>query len=739
MAFASSPYVSDEEKRLHAPRAEKKPVEYHAHGDTRTDDYAWLSTLDDGQACEFLEAENAWTRACTAHLDPLVDTIVKEIASHTLETDTSVPYLDNGWWYYRRTWQGKEHPGLFRIPDRGARPEAHELTAENGEECVWDANTLAHGHDFFSTSTFAPSPDGTRGALCCDESGDEHFKLRIFDIESGAIIDDSVCDITPSIAWSADGHNVFITRLDSSWRAHQIWLHPLRQSDHDHLIYQENDPHFELFLSTSRDGRWVIIHSASATTTEVRLIDRAHPEHEPILICPRRSGLDYSVEPAGESALIVHNANNVDFELALAPLATSTPEEWQPIVQAEAGGRIGWVEAFNDFAVVGMRADGEPRIGILRRDDAAHGHVESEAGEGEAGEDAGGEDGSTPQVSYGELELLPLEDGCTIELTKHADWNAKDIVIVEESPVMPPRYTLYDIAGEQARVIKETPKEILDTERYRTTSVFVTAEDGTELPLTLYHRADVNPDGTNPGLLYGYGAYEICNDPCYKPSLLSLLDRGIVLAWAHVRGGGERGRTWYEQGKELNKRNTFTDFIDCARWLGDSGWVARGRLAAQGRSAGGLLMGAVVNQEPGLFRTIHAGVPFVDVLTTMSNPDLPLTAVEWEEWGNPIESSEVYDYIKSYSPVDNVRECEYPSLLVTTSLHDIRVLWVEPAKWVQVLRDKATNDPVWRPILLKGDIAGGHGGVSGRYALWREQAFEYAWIIDQLDADWEIS
>lgn len=604
------------------------------------------------------------------------------------------------------------------------RPEAHELSADNGEECVWDANILARGHDFFSISTFMPSPDGQRGALCCDYSGDEHFKLRIFDIASGAIIDDSVSDISPSIAWSADGESLFITRFDHSWRSHQVWLHPLGQADHDRLIYQEDDPRFELYLSTSRDGRWVVLHSASATTTEVRLIDRAHLEREPVLICPRRKGLDYSVEIAGDHALIVHNANNADFELASAPLAPSTPEEWQPIVQTEAGERISWVEAFCDFAVVAMRSEGEPRLGVLRRDKT---QTDSEASSE-----------AEKQATYTELELLPLEQGCTIELTTHADWEATDIAYREESPVMPPRYTLYDVATAHRRVVKETPREILDPERYRVTSVSVTAEDGTQLPLTLYHRADLNPHSNNPGLLWGYGAYEIPNDPYYKPALLSLIDRGIVLAWAHVRGGGELGRAWYEQGKELSKRNTFTDFIDCGRWLEESGWVGRGRLAAEGRSAGGLLIGAALNLAPELFRTAHAGVPFVDVLTTMCNPDLPLTKVEWEEWGNPLESAEIYDYIKSYSPVDNVRECEYPSLLVTTSLHDIRVSWAEPAKWVQVLRERAANDPVWRPILLKGDIAGGHGGVSGRYARWREQAFEYAWIIDQLDANWEI-
>lgn len=708
--------ISDEEKQLNVPRAEKRPVEYVMHGDRRIDNYARLSTLSNADAQEFLAQENTWTRACTTHLNPLIDTLTKEIASHTLETDTSVPIYNEGWWYYQRTWQGKEHPALFRLPDRGIRPENHELNAENGEQCVWDGNVLANGHDFFAPSTFLPSPEGNIGALCCDYTGNEHFNLRIFDIETGAILDDSVHDISPSIAWTADGKNLLITRVNNSWRPYQIWLHPLGQTDRDHLIYQEDDSRFELWLSTSRDGRWIVLTSASSMTTEVRLIDRAHPEREPILVCPRRSGLDYMVEVAGDHLLILHNANNADFDIVTAPLGSSEPEEWQTIFEAGEGERISWVEAFESFVAIGMRSGGHQEVRIMRRTTEA--------------------DMQTGEI-WGEPYRLDTDTGCGLDNPRHHDWTSTDFIVTEESPILPPRYTRYDIATNTAAVLKETPLEILNPERYTTTHVEVAAADGTQLPMTLYYRADLTPNGENPGLLYGYGAYEVSNDPYYKPALISLLDRGIVLAWTHVRGGGEMGRAWYESGKELNKINSFTDFIDCARWLEDSGWVGRGRLAAEGRSAGGLLIGAAINLAPELFRTVHAGVPFVDTLTTMCNPELPLTAGEWEEWGNPIESAEVYEYMKSYSPIDNVRECEYPSILVTTSLHDIRVSWVEPAKWVNVLRERTTNDPVWRPILLKADMAGGHSGVSGRYARWKEQAFEYAWIIDQLGANWD--
>ncbi|MBR5950735.1 MAG: S9 family peptidase [Actinomycetaceae bacterium] len=696
------------------PQAQKKPVEHVMHGDKRSDNYAWLSMLSDGEAEKYLVAENAWTRTLTRHLDPLINTLAEETASHTLENDVSIPLLNNGWWYYRRTWKGKEHPALFRIPNTGMRPDPSAVSPHNNEQCVWDGNVLASGHEFFTASTFLPSPNAQLGALCCDYKGDEHFNLRIFDIETGAILDNSVHAITPSIAWAADGKHIFITRLNDSWRAHQVWLHPLGQTDHDRLIYQENDPRFEIFLSTSRDGRWVVVTSVSTTTTEVRLIDRENLDNEPILICPRRSGLDYSVEPAGENLFIVHNKNNENFELAITPLEPSTPEQWQTILSAEPSQRIEWVEAFDGFAAIGMRAGGHQEVRIICKDER-----------------------QTPTVparshGWGEPYALPTDPTCGIETPRHYEWNTSEFIVIEESPILPPRYTRYDVFTGEATVIKEMPRDILDPELYAATHVEVRAQDGTHLPMTLYHRADIIPNGENPALIYGYGAYEVSNDPYYKPVLISLLERGIVLAWTHVRGGGELGRQWYENGKELKKKNSFTDLVDCARYLEETGWVASGRLALEGRSAGGLLVGASLNIAPELFRAAHAGVPFVDVLTTMSNPDLPLTAGEWEEWGNPIESAEVYNYIKSYSPVDNVRECEYPAILATTSLHDIRVSWIEPAKWVNVLRERATNDQQARPILLKADIAGGHAGVSGRYALWREQAFVYAWIIDQL-------
>ena len=328
--------------------------------------------------------------------------------------------------------------------------------------------------------------------------------------------------------------------------------------------------------------------------------------------------------------------------------------------------------------------------------------------------------------------IIPSEPLASIEVDENYEWEACEVVCSLQSLLTPPTQFGYAPVTGEKRLLKELEVPNYDRDAYTQEGVWVETDDGALVPMTVVHRADLKPDYTNPGYIYGYGSYEISMDPVFRPSFISILQRGVVVAFAHPRGGGEMGRAWYEEGRLLKKRNTFTDFIACARWLRTSGWVAEGRLAAEGRSAGGLLMGAVANLAPSEFRAIHAGVPFVDALTTILKPELPLTVGEWEEWGNPIESEEVYRYMQSYSPTENVGRREYPAILATTSLNDIRVLYVEPTKWVQILRDRATNDPIERPILEKIEMVAGHGGKSGRYDAWRERAFEIAWMLDQL-------
>ncbi len=706
-----------------APIAQKLPTERHVHGDVHTDNYEWFREKENPALIAHLEAENAWTRERTEHLDELQEHLVSEIAALTRQTDTTVPWREGDWWYYQRTWEGKQYPAVFRLPAHGGeRPNLGDLREE---QCVWDGNVLADGEEFFSTSGFAPSPNGRLGVLGVDHSGDEHFRLRVFDIEMGYVVDEVVGGVSYGMVWTADSGKIAYARVDDSWRSWQIWLHTVgTHSSEDSLLFQEDDDRFDVWPEASRDGKWIVVSSTSRTASEVRLFATAQPLADPIVVCWRQQGLDYMVEPANDQLLIVHNQNQADFELATAPIRTSTPDEWVALLVPEQGERISGVDAFQDFAVVSMRSGGETQLRLILRDNTPVIVQKDPTGYQEPHE----------RKIWGAPQVIPSEPLSTIELHPSPSWDTQEIVFTTESLLTPPTQTLYRVSGGESRVLKTLDVPGYDRSRFVQQGVWVEAADGTKVPMTIAHKAGMEPDGRNPGWIYGYGSYEVPNDPYFAPRHIVMLERGVVIAWTHIRGGGEMGRAWYEEGRLLSKKNTFTDFIDCATWLRESGWVARDRLAAEGRSAGGLLMGAVVNEAPELFRAVHAGVPFVDTLTTILKPELPLTAGEWEEWGNPIKSREVYEYMKAYSPVENVRGAEYPAILATTSLNDIRVLYVEPTKWVQILREKASNDPVRRPILERIEMVAGHSGKSGRYEKWRTQAFVLAWLLDQISA-----
>jgi Protease II len=749
-----------------APIAKKIPTTRTFHGDSYVDNYEWLRDKNSYDVLDLLEAENAWTAERTAHIYPLQEAIVDEIASRTRENDTTAPVRQGDWWYVTRTWEGKQYPATFRLPINSSDP-ARRPVFDGSEHLVWDGNSLGEGAEFFAISSFAPSPDGRLGALGVDFTGDEHFRLRIFDIETGAVIDDAVSGLGYGLAWTSDSNAVVYSRVDDSWRMWQIWLHRIGSPTwEDKLLFQEDDERFEAFHWASRDGRWIVVRSTSTSTSEVLLYDVAHIDNPPIVVCPRRQGLDYSVEPADDLLLIVHNANVPDFEVAYASVGQSGPEEWTAIFTPEAGERVVAVDAFRDFAVISMRSGGQPQLRSMLRSTSSepstdqsnagvfnpHNSAAADSSDKTARSGKSDANGSglaslaaDPQSSdegagaraprslpWTTPAIIPSEPLASIEVDENYEWEACEVVCSLQSLLTPPTQFGYAPVTGEKRLLKELEVPNYDRDAYTQEGVWVETDDGALVPMTVVHRADLKPDYTNPGYIYGYGSYEISMDPVFRPSFISILQRGVVVAFAHPRGGGEMGRAWYEEGRLLKKRNTFTDFIACARWLRTSGWVAEGRLAAEGRSAGGLLMGAVANLAPSEFRAIHAGVPFVDALTTILKPELPLTVGEWEEWGNPIESEEVYRYMQSYSPTENVGRREYPAILATTSLNDIRVLYVEPTKWVQILRDRATNDPIERPILEKIEMVAGHGGKSGRYDAWRERAFEIAWMLDQL-------
>jgi len=681
------------------------------HGDRVMDPFEWLRDKDDPQVIAHLETENAYAEAMTSHLEPLRARIFDEIKARTQETDLSVPAAYQGWWYYSRTFEGKQYAAQCRVRKVAGlgRPQLEPGVTPEGEQVLLDGNVEAEGHEFFSLGAFEVSPDGRRIAYAVDVEGGERFALRVKDIETGDVIDSAVTEIGYGAVWSLDGEHLFYTRLDESWRPHQVWRHEVGTEEGDVLVFEEPDERFWMGIGSSRDDAWVVIQVGSKLTSEVLLLDASAPLGEPRVVAPRRDGVEYDVEPAGDRLLIVHNANHPDFELAQAPLDARSHEQWSPFAEPVAAERLIGVEAFASHAVVSLRRDGLTALRVIPRD-------------------------PSQASGFGPAHDLVFEEPLySVGTGNNPEYDSSALQIVFESMVTPKTISDYDLVTGQYTLLKAQP--VLggyQATDYTQRRVWATSADGTQVPISLVHRRDVTANGTAPGLIYGYGAYEICIDPYFSVARLSLLDRGFVYAIAHVRGGGEMGRQWYDTGKMEYKTNTFTDFVACADHLVDSGWVAPDRLVAEGGSAGGLLMGAVANLAPGRFRAIHAAVPFVDALTTILDPSLPLTVPEWEEWGDPLHNADIYQYMKSYTPYENIAAVDYPAILATTSLNDTRVYFVEPAKWVARLRETVTNDPVVRPILFKIEMVAGHGGKSGRYDAWKEYAWELAFLMDQV-------
>ena len=698
------------------PIADRRPTVRTHHDDRFPDPYEWLRDKDNPQVIAYLEAENSYTEARTAHLPPLRDAIFSEIKARTLETDLTVPSYathrnGSAFWYYARTVEGSEYSIYCRAPAADPRRPPEISDTISGEQVLLDGNAEAAGHEFFALGAFSVSIDGRLLAYSVDVTGGERFTLLIKDLTTGELLPDRIEDTAYGVAWAEDSH-VFYTRADEAWRPHVVLRHRLGTDPaEDVTVLTEPDERFWLGVDSSRDERWVLFAAGSKLTSEYRMLSADDPEGEPRIVAPRRQGVEYDVEPAGDRLLIVHNDGAEDFALAEAPLDATSHTQWRTVIPHQPGVRLLAVSAYASHAVISLRRDGLSAVHVMPR---------SAAGELQPGID----------IDFDE----PLR---VVDAPGDSEYDTPTIRLAYASMLTPESVYDYELATGELRLLKRTP--VLDEktfgpyrpERYIQERGWATAPDGTSVPLSIVRRSDVALDGSAPALLYGYGSYEASMDPGFAISRLSLLDRGIVYAIAHVRGGGELGRSWYEQGKMLTKINTFTDFVACADYLVEHGYTSFERLAARGGSAGGLLMGAIANLAPEKFQAIHASVPFVDPLTSILDPELPLTVVEWEEWGDPLHDPEVYAYIKSYSPYENVADRPYPAILATTSLNDTRVLFVEPAKWIAALR--AAVDPERsREILLKTEMVAGHGGVSGRYQSWRELAFEYAWIVDQI-------
>ncbi|EME23202.1 serine peptidase [Rhodococcus triatomae BKS 15-14] len=698
-----------------APVAKKVPQERTHHGDTFVDDYEWLRDKSNPEVIAHLEAENAYTASRTEHLGPLREAIFGEIKSRTQETDLSVPSRMGRWWYYSRSFEGKQYGVHCRCPidapDDWTPPVLSAEVDIPGEQVLIDGNELAEGHDFFALGAMSVTLDGTLLAYSVDTEGDERYTLRFANLDTGEAIADEITGTAPGATWSVDNRHVFYLTVDESWRPDTVWRHELgTDRSADVQVFHEPDERFWVGFGSTRSEKYLTIWIGSKITSEIRYLESSDPEGEFTVVWPREEGVEYGIEHAvvgGEDRfLILHNGvvdgvKAENFTLVDTPVAD--PTDRRTLIPHRANVRLEEVDAFAGHLVLGYRRDALTRLAVW----------------------------PLTESGYGELRELEFDEELySVGAGSNPEWESPLLRMGYTSFITPSRIFDYEIASGALLLRKEQPVlggyDPADYEQHRDWAV---AADGTRIPISIVQRRGTTAPA--PLLLYGYGSYESSIDPGFSVARLSLLDRGMVFAVAHVRGGGEMGRHWYDTGKMLSKKNTFTDFVSCARHLVDTGRTTPQRMIADGGSAGGLLMGAVANLAPDLFAGILANVPFVDPLTSILDPSLPLTVIEWDEWGNPLADKDVYDYMRSYSPYENVGAHDYPAILAITSINDTRVLYVEPAKWVAKLRDTKTGDS---PLLLKTEMSAGHGGVSGRYEKWREVAFEYAWVLDTAGA-----
>ncbi|MDT5001182.1 MAG: oligopeptidase [Mycobacterium sp.] len=696
---------------MNPPIAKRVDTRREHHGDVFVDPYEWLRDKANPDVISYLEAENAYTDEQTAHLAPLRQRIFDEIKARTKETDLSVPTRRGDWWYYGRSFEGKQYGVQCRCPigdpDDWTPPELDEHTEIPGEQVLLDENVEAEGHEFFSLGAASVSLDGNTLAFSVDVVGDERYTLKFRNLFTGEMYDDTIVGIGAGATWAADNRTVYYITVDDAWRPDTVWRHRLGSGRPGERVHHEPDERFWLAVGRSRSNKYVFIAAGSAVTSEVFYGDAGDTGATFTSILPRRELVEYSVEHAvvgGEDRfLILHNDGAENFTLVEAPV--SDPTAFRTLIEHREDVRLDAVDAFESHLVVSYRSEALPRIQLWPiYADGDYGHPE--------------------EITF-ETELT------SSGLSGNPNWSSPRLRVGTTSFVVPVRVYDIELATGERILLREQP--VLGDyrpEEYVERRDWAVAPDGARIPVSVIHRAGLQFPA--PTLLYGYGAYESCEDPRFSIARLSLLDRGMVFVIAHVRGGGELGRPWYEHGKLLEKKNSFTDFIAVGAHLVGTDVTRPENMVALGGSAGGLLMGAVANMAPDLFAGILAQVPFVDALTTILDPSLPLTVTEWDEWGNPLADPEVYHYMKSYSPYENVEAKNYPAILAMTSLNDTRVYYVEPAKWVAALRHTKTDS---NPLLLKTEMVAGHGGISGRYERWKEAAFQYAWVLATADRD----
>ncbi len=680
-----------------APSPPRRPHELRAHDQVRVDPYFWMrdDDRDDPEVLAHLQAEDAYAEAVLAPLGPLRERVFEEIVSRIPQDDASVPYRLDGYLYYQRFERGREYPILCRR--RGSM--------EASEEVYLDANQRAEGQAYYALGGASVSVDGRTLAFGEDTVSRRIYTLRFKDLQTGELLPDTIEGTTGSAVWALDHRTVFYVRREAgTLRAHQVWRHQVGTDPaQDQLVYEEGDSEFFVSVDRSVSRDYILIGSFQTLSHEYRYVDARRPTADPVVFLPREREHEYDIDHAHGRFYIRTNWQARDFRLmSVEPARSADKTAWREEIGAREGVHFAGFELFSGHLVAHERREGLTRLRVLpwtaeHRPDAAAGH-----------------------------EVAMEEDAWLVSLGVNSELDTTVLRFEYESMTTPESVYDYDMRTRTRTLRKRQEVPDFDPASYVAARTMVTARDGTPVPVSLVHRRDLDRSQPQPLLLYGYGSYGYSMDPSFSAGRLSLLDRGFVFAIAHVRGGQEMGRAWYENGRLLNKRNTFTDFIDVAENLVETGWTRPDRLFAMGGSAGGLLVGAVLNMRPDLWRAVVANVPFVDVVTTMLDESIPLTTFEYDEWGNP-NQREYYEYMLSYSPYENVQAQDYPDVLVLTGLHDSQVQYWEPAKWVARLRDASTSG---RRVLFSVNMEAGHGGASGRFRRHRETALIYTYLLD---------
>ncbi len=672
------------------PVAKKIPTELTIHGDTRIDNYYWMNERENPEVIAYLEAENAYKDSVMKHTEPLQEKLFEEIKSKIKQEDESVPYKENGYYYYTRTVPEKEYYLVCRKKDN----------LEAKEEIIMDVNQMAEGYEYFAIGGSEISPDNKILAYGEDTVSRRQYTVYFKNLETGEILSDIIPFTTGSVTWANDNKTVFYILKDTvTLRSEKIMKHILGTPvENDMEVYYEADETFNTYIFKTKSKKYLMIGCESTLTSEYRFLDANDPNGTLKIIQPRTRGLEYQVDHFGDDFYIRTNLEALNFKLVKTPVTKTEKENWTEVIPHQTDVFFENFEILKDYLVVSERKEGITLLRVMAW--------------------KGGE----YSIDFDE-EVYSVRPGVNLDFDT-------DIFRFSYTSLTTPVSTYdFNLTTKERKLLKQ--QDVLggfDKNNYETKRIYATAMDGTKIPLSLVYRKGMEKNGNNPALIYGYGSYGYEMEPSFRLSVLPLLDRGFVYAIAHIRGGQIYGRKWYDDGKLLKKMNTFTDFNDCAKFLIDEKYTNSGKLFAMGGSAGGLLMGACINLKPDLYKGVIAAVPFVDVVTTMLDESIPLTTGEFDEWGNP-KDEKYYYYMKSYSPYDNVTAKNYPSLLVTTGLHDSQVQYFEPAKWVAKLRELKTDN---NPLVFHINMDYGHGGASGRFKWIKDTALEYAFILDQL-------